>query len=54
MDDDIYEFSENLFAQLSFVTAAERVSIDPENAQVEIEDEDGKFYIKFTSYSRQS
>lgn len=43
-NDDIYEFIENFNAQLSFVEAAERVTIDPESAQVEILDDDGNYY----------
>ena len=47
VDDDIYEFTENFFAQLSFVgtpAEPERVSIDPDMALVEVEDDDGKLY----------
>ena len=42
VNDDIYEFIENFNAQLSFVEAAERVTIDPDSAQVEVLDDDGK------------
>ena len=47
-DDDIYEFTENFFAQLSFVgtpAESERVSIGPEMATVEVEDDDSKQFI---------
>ena len=42
VNDDIYEFIENFTAQLSFVEATERVTIDPDSAQVEVLDDDGK------------
>ena len=42
VNDDVFEFNEDFQAQLSFVTAVERVSIDPATAQVTIEDDDCK------------
>ena len=44
VNDDAYEIIENFNAQLSFVETAERVTIDPGSAQVQIEDDDGNFY----------
>ena len=43
VNDDTYEFIENFNAQLSFVEATERVTIDPGSAQVWVEDDDGNF-----------
>ena len=43
VNDDTYEFIENFNAQLSFVEAAEQVTIDPGSAQVQVEDDDGNF-----------
>ena len=43
VNDDTYEFIENFNAQLSFVEAAKRVTIDPGSAQVQVEDDDGNF-----------
>ena len=42
MNDNVFEFIENFTAQLSFVETAERVTIDPGSAQVEVLDDDGK------------
>lgn len=42
VNDDVYEFNENFFAQLNFIRPAARVSIDPASAQVQIVDEDGE------------
>lgn len=41
VNNNVYEFIENFNAQLSFVEAAERVTIDPGTAQVEVLDDDG-------------
>ena len=41
VNDGVYEFIENFNAQLSFVGAAERVTIDPGSALVEVQDDDG-------------
>ena len=42
VDDDVYEFTESILAQLSLLNPVERVSIDPPSAQVQIVDDDGK------------
>ena len=44
LNDDMYEFVENFNAQLSLVEAAERVTIDPDSAQVLIKESDGNYY----------
>ena len=41
VNDDTFEFIENFNAQLSFIETAERVTIDPDSAQVEVLDDDG-------------
>ena len=42
VNDDVYEFIENFNAQLTFVESADRVTIDPGSAQVQILDDDSK------------
>ena len=42
VDDDVYEFTESILAQLSLLRPVERVSIDPPSTQVQIIDNDGK------------
>ena len=50
VDDNVYEFIENFTARLTFVEAADRVTIDPGSAQVQILDDDGKLLIIITYF----
>ena len=48
-NDNVYEFIENFNAQLTFVESADRVSIDPGSAQVQILDDDSKILVIITT-----
>ena len=49
VNDDVYELIENFNAQLTFVEVADRVTIDPGSAQVQILDDDSKILIISTT-----
>jgi hypothetical protein len=51
MNDDVYEFIENFTAQLNLAEAADRVTIDPDSAQVQILDDDSKLQYSCILYS---
>ena len=44
VNDNVYELIENFNPQLTFVEAANRVTIDPGSAQVQILDDDSKMF----------